>query len=77
VHHYQPHDFASEFPRRYALYPFLAPRTLLWTMGTAGAFRARKVSEWLGNDEYSSERGLSTGQITTFTKYVPGTEKAV
>ncbi|CAL1695351.1 unnamed protein product [Somion occarium] len=37
----------SSAPHAYSLYPFLSPRTLPWTMNTNGAFRFRKVGEWL------------------------------
>lgn len=36
----------------YALYPFLSTRALPWFMNTAGAFRVRRVGDWL----YSSQR---------------------
>ncbi|OCH96202.1 hypothetical protein OBBRIDRAFT_883448 [Obba rivulosa] len=35
------------FPRTYSMYPFLSPRLLPWTMNTSGAFRVRRVGEWL------------------------------
>lgn len=63
-------DTLTTFPRRYALYPFMSPRTLLWTMGTGGAFRARKVNEWMAaDDEFSEQHGLLHGTILTPAKY--------
>ncbi|OBZ79285.1 hypothetical protein A0H81_00882, partial [Grifola frondosa] len=38
------------FPHRYSLYPFMSPRSLPWIMNTSGAFRLRRVGEWLGQD---------------------------
>ncbi|KDQ63655.1 hypothetical protein JAAARDRAFT_169728 [Jaapia argillacea MUCL 33604] len=55
----------SLFPRTYSLYPFLSPRALPWTMATNGAFRVRKVGEWLSTDTIEDlERtgGLAAGQ---------------
>ncbi|TDL28369.1 hypothetical protein BD410DRAFT_780867 [Rickenella mellea] len=40
----------SIIPSAYALYPFLPQRSIPWTMKVGGAFRVRKVSEWLGED---------------------------
>lgn len=40
----------SIFPPSYSLYPFLSPLPLPWTMPTSGAFRLRRVGEWLGHD---------------------------
>ncbi|KAH7107131.1 hypothetical protein BKA62DRAFT_825685 [Auriculariales sp. MPI-PUGE-AT-0066] len=68
MHRNQNHDRLSMLPRKYALYPFLAQRTMLWTMGTGGSFRARKVSEWMGvDDDFTHEGGLATGQVITFS----------
>lgn len=38
----------SLLPHDYALYPFLSSRSLPWNVKASGAFRARKVSEWIG-----------------------------
>ncbi|KZV93513.1 hypothetical protein EXIGLDRAFT_43467 [Exidia glandulosa HHB12029] len=62
--HLPPQELGLAFQRKYALYPFLSPRTLLWTMGTGGAFRARRVSEWLGGDsDYTEMQGLYKGKV--------------
>ncbi|KAJ7786429.1 hypothetical protein B0H16DRAFT_1446179 [Mycena metata] len=37
------------FPHDYALYPFLSPRSLSWTVSASGVFRMRRVEDWLGN----------------------------
>lgn len=51
------------FPRTYSLYPFLSPRSLPWTMNTGGAFRARRVGEWLSHNSENIEAtgGLAGG----------------
>ncbi|KAI0788596.1 hypothetical protein C8Q75DRAFT_807802 [Abortiporus biennis] len=49
----------------YAMYPFLTPRALPWTMNTAGAFRIRKVGEWLAGhttEDISQTGGLADGK---------------
>ncbi|CDO78228.1 hypothetical protein BN946_scf184726.g3 [Trametes cinnabarina] len=38
------------YPNNYALYPFLSPRSLPFTMNTNGTFRVRRVGEWLTSD---------------------------
>ena len=35
------------FPQAYSLYPFLSPRSIPWTLNVSGAFRVRKVGDWL------------------------------
>ncbi|KAI0361269.1 hypothetical protein OH77DRAFT_1585401 [Trametes cingulata] len=38
------------FPHDYALYPYLSPRPLPFTMNTSGVFRLRRVGQWLASD---------------------------
>ncbi|KAH7931101.1 hypothetical protein BV22DRAFT_1053839 [Leucogyrophana mollusca] len=55
----------SMFPHTYSIYPFLSPRSLPWTMTANGAFRIRRVAEWLGVDAYEDIRktgGLAGGR---------------
>lgn len=62
---YTPHDSVipvTLFPHSYALYPFLSPRALPWTMNNSGAFRIRKVGEWLGDSR--GEDITATGGLT-------------
>ncbi|ESK97618.1 hypothetical protein Moror_17480 [Moniliophthora roreri MCA 2997] len=40
----------SVFPHTYAMYPFLSTRGIPWALDAKGAFRLRKVGEWLGLD---------------------------
>lgn len=57
-------DVDTIFPKSYALYPFMSPRALPWTMGTSGAFRARRVSEWLGESDALGEAyGLCASDV--------------
>ncbi|KAL7285149.1 hypothetical protein ACG7TL_000241 [Trametes sanguinea] len=52
------------YPHSYALYPFLSPRSLPFTMNTNGTFRLRRVGEWLTSDFREDVRktgGLSRG----------------
>ncbi|GJE85757.1 mitochondrial inner-membrane-bound regulator, SLS-like protein [Phanerochaete sordida] len=54
----------------YALYPFLSPRALPWYVNTAGAFRVRRVGEWLigKNGEDTKKTGglaVGTGHLLT------------
>lgn len=54
----------SMFPRTYSVYPFLSPRSPPWTMNTSGAFRIRRVGEWLGSnasEELQKTGGLAEG----------------
>ncbi|EJD52171.1 hypothetical protein AURDEDRAFT_149630 [Auricularia subglabra TFB-10046 SS5] len=68
VHRARTPDLGAAFQRRYALYPFISPRTQLWTMAAGGALRARKVSEWLsGDDDYAEQYGLGLGETITFS----------
>ncbi|KAI0080259.1 hypothetical protein K474DRAFT_1657966 [Panus rudis PR-1116 ss-1] len=58
------------FPQAYSLYPFLSPRSLPWTMNTTGAFRIRRVGEWLVNsqgEDVERTGGLAGGQGRIFT----------
>jgi hypothetical protein len=55
----------SIFPHTYSLYPFLSPRSLPWSMNTSGAFRIRRVGEWLGGnttEDVQKTGGLSEGR---------------
>lgn len=59
----------SIFPPSYSLYPFLSPRALPWTMTSSGAFRLRRVGEWLGHDaaeDIHITGGLSGGKANIF-----------
>ncbi|TRM65678.1 hypothetical protein BD626DRAFT_427196 [Schizophyllum amplum] len=52
----------SMFPQAYSLYPFLAQRSTLQTLNVSGAFRVRKVGDWLhvhGSEEVERTGGLS------------------
>jgi hypothetical protein len=54
----------SMFPHTYSVYPFMYPRSLPWTMNTSGAFRIRRVGEWLGSspgEELQRTGGLAAG----------------
>ena len=55
-------------PYLYAMYPFLSPRTLPWYMNTSGAFRIRRVGEWLTNttkgENLQDTKGLAGGMGT-------------
>ncbi|KAI0331950.1 hypothetical protein GY45DRAFT_1299916 [Cubamyces sp. BRFM 1775] len=58
------------YPHSYALYPYLSPRSLPFTMHTGGSFRIRRVGEWLQLDSREDVRrtgGLagSDAHITT------------
>ncbi|KIJ57886.1 hypothetical protein HYDPIDRAFT_34700 [Hydnomerulius pinastri MD-312] len=39
-------------PHNYSLYPFMTPNSFPWTMNTGGAFRVRRVTDWLGVSSY-------------------------
>ncbi|KAJ3719814.1 hypothetical protein C8R42DRAFT_671864 [Lentinula raphanica] len=55
----------SIFPLNYALYPFLSSRSLPWNINAGGAFRARKVSEWIGVssiEDVQKSGGLEIGR---------------
>ncbi|KAF9069149.1 hypothetical protein BDP27DRAFT_1326087 [Rhodocollybia butyracea] len=55
----------SLFPRSYALYPFLSSRSLPWNVHASGAFRARKVAEWIGvnlMEDVQKSGGLELGR---------------
>ncbi|KAJ7038084.1 hypothetical protein C8F04DRAFT_367675 [Mycena alexandri] len=49
------------FPHDYALYPFLSPRSLSWTVSASGVFRMRRVEDWLSNGV--SEDSRQTGGL--------------
>ncbi|KAI0639727.1 hypothetical protein C8Q77DRAFT_1082595 [Trametes polyzona] len=52
------------YPHNYALYPYLSPRPLPFTMNTSGTFRLRRVGEWLSSDfreKVDSTGGLAGG----------------
>ncbi|KAI9060624.1 hypothetical protein FKP32DRAFT_1656045 [Trametes sanguinea] len=52
------------YQNNYALYPFMSPRSLPFTMNTDGTFRLRRVGEWLTSDFREDVRktgGLSGG----------------
>ncbi|KIP12467.1 hypothetical protein PHLGIDRAFT_124010 [Phlebiopsis gigantea 11061_1 CR5-6] len=55
-------------PYMYAMYPFLSPRTLPWYMNTSGAFRIRRVGEWLTSttkgENIKATGGLAGGEGT-------------
>ncbi|KAH0838390.1 major facilitator superfamily domain-containing protein [Lanmaoa asiatica] len=48
-------------PHRYSIYPFVTPCSFPWTMHSGGAFRLRRVADWLGVD--SHEDITSTGGL--------------
>ncbi|KAJ4486265.1 hypothetical protein J3R30DRAFT_3697765 [Lentinula aciculospora] len=53
------------FPFSYALYPFLSSRSLPWNINANGAFRARKVAEWIGinsMEDVQKSGGLELGR---------------
>jgi len=59
-----------DFPHSYALYPFLSPRSLPWTMNTSGTFRIRRVGEWLGRnagENIAATGGLAAGRGRVLT----------
>ncbi|KZP31227.1 hypothetical protein FIBSPDRAFT_945253 [Athelia psychrophila] len=60
-------------PPKYSLYPFLSPRPLPWTMKTGGAFRIRRVAEWLGSD--NQEDTLTTGGLAEGKGQIFGIDK--
>ncbi|KAJ6575225.1 hypothetical protein B0H19DRAFT_1127757 [Mycena capillaripes] len=55
----------SPFLHDYALYPFLSPRSLPWTVNTSGVFRVRRVEKWLssgGSEDLKKTGGLLMGR---------------
>lgn len=62
------------FPHAYSLYPFLSLHTLPWYLSSSGAFRVRRVCEWLasGLEDVSQTKGLAggKGRILTTNQYV-------
>ncbi|KAF5390298.1 hypothetical protein D9757_002832 [Collybiopsis confluens] len=58
----------SLFPHHYALYPFVSSRSLPWNINASGAFRARKVAEWIGSnstEDVQKSGGLELGRGRT------------
>ncbi|KII93548.1 hypothetical protein PLICRDRAFT_171287 [Plicaturopsis crispa FD-325 SS-3] len=58
-------SLAALFSALYALFPFFSPRSLPWTMNTGGAFRIRRVGQWLGEDpteDVEKTGGLAGGR---------------
>lgn len=60
-------------PYNYSLYPFLSPRALPWYMNTSGAFRVRRVGQWLSTsqgEDVNATGGLAggKGQFLTVNK---------
>jgi hypothetical protein len=57
------------FPSSYSVYPFLSPRPLPLTMKSGGAFRIRRVFEWLngdGHEDTQATGGLASGMGKIF-----------
>ncbi|KAH7883685.1 hypothetical protein F5I97DRAFT_2042628 [Phlebopus sp. FC_14] len=48
-------------PLSYSVYPFLTPNSFPWTMNAGGAFRIRRVADWLGIN--ASEDITKTGGL--------------
>ena len=69
------HVTAALAPPKYSLYPFLSPRPLPWTMKTGGAFRIRRVAEWLGVD--NQEDTLATGGLAEGKGKIIGIDRRV
>ncbi|KAF8216116.1 hypothetical protein K438DRAFT_1800095 [Mycena galopus ATCC 62051] len=59
--HPDPTAAATSFPHDYALYPFLSPHSLPWTVNAGGAFRVRRVEDFLGTG--TSENLKKTGGL--------------
>ena len=64
----------SIFPHTYSLYPFLPSRPLPWYLNSTGAFRVRRVGEWVGRslgEEIEHTGGLAgeKGRILTVAQY--------
>ncbi len=62
------------YPHAYAFYPYLSPRPLPVIMNTSGAFRLRRVGEWLKSgyqEDVDSTGGLAAekGHILTESEY--------
>lgn len=66
------HSVAPSFmPHTYAIYPFLSPRSLPWTMMKGGSFRVRRVADWLGataTEDMTKTGGLAGEQGKVVTK---------
>ena len=55
----------SMYPHTYALYPFLSTRTIPWILDAKGAFRMRRVNEWIGvetTEDVDKTGGLMLGR---------------
>ncbi|KIK71110.1 hypothetical protein GYMLUDRAFT_315720 [Collybiopsis luxurians FD-317 M1] len=55
----------SLFPHHYALYPLLSSHSLPWNVNASGAFRTRKVTEWIGTsslEDVQKSGGLELGR---------------
>ncbi|THH15179.1 hypothetical protein EW146_g5258 [Bondarzewia mesenterica] len=63
-------------PITYALYPFLSPRSLPWLINTSGAFRWRRVGDWLGFD-HSENIDVTGGLAGAKGSYITVHEKSV
>ncbi|KZT75163.1 hypothetical protein DAEQUDRAFT_23709 [Daedalea quercina L-15889] len=61
---------AALFPSTYALYPFLSPQPLPWTMSSGGAFRMRRVGAWFnaGGEDLQATGGLTGGRGRLLTR---------
>jgi len=59
-------------PSTYALYPFLSPKPLPWTMNAGSTFRMRRVGAWLkhAGEDVLATKGLAGGggRLLTTTK---------
>ncbi|KAJ6519930.1 hypothetical protein C8R45DRAFT_953295 [Mycena sanguinolenta] len=55
---------STSFPHDYALYPFLSPRALPWTINAGGVFRVRRVEDSLstGAEDLKKTGGLLMGR---------------
>ncbi|KAF7339380.1 hypothetical protein MSAN_02151900 [Mycena sanguinolenta] len=55
---------STSFPHDYALYPFLSPRSLPWTVNAGGVFRVRRVEDSLstGAENLKKTGGLLMGR---------------
>ncbi|KAJ7235909.1 hypothetical protein B0H12DRAFT_1238648 [Mycena haematopus] len=55
---------STSFPHDYALYPFLSPRSLSWTVNASGVFRVRRVEDYLstGAEDVKKTGGLLMGR---------------
>lgn len=63
------------FPHDYALFPYLSPRPLPFTMNTSGTFRLRRAAQWLAADfreriEHTGGLQGGKGHILIGSEYV-------